>query len=95
MGCRGKEKIEKLKSLLAERVAAGMAPIAMYECSKHESRHHVKVFKSLGFYDEGGAGRKASAIAEKKNGKGKPKKKRKISRSRRRTRRMSLRANLY
>jgi hypothetical protein len=94
MGCRGKENIEKFRSLLAERVATGMALIAMYECSKHESRCQLKVFKLPGFFDEGGAGRKAAARAEKKIGKENPKKKRKISRSRRRTSWMRFRANL-
>ena len=47
-GCRVEEgTLENLKTLLAERTAAHMPPITIYQCCQHESRYELVVSKSL------------------------------------------------
>ena len=46
-GCRVKEStLENLETLLAERTAARMPTITIYQCSQHESRYRLRIFKS-------------------------------------------------
>lgn len=45
-GCRVTEgTLEKIKILLNERTAAGMPPITVYQCCKHESRYELIITK--------------------------------------------------
>jgi len=49
-GCRMKDDtLEKLKTLLEERITASMPAIKIYHCYKHESRYELVISKSLRF----------------------------------------------
>lgn len=49
-GCRATpDTFAKLKGILSERNAAGMPPIAIYQCFQDASRYKLRIYKAAGF----------------------------------------------